>query len=297
MVDLGNHLYGVDLDPQAAEIATVNLMMRAMADQPQSERRLPLILNQNVEGGQFADRRWPPRCPLCRLCRGTGSTAPFARATGSAPGYDTHHAELLRQLGELTEQLKAMLDVSWAQHFSDVTAQHLFHWAVEFPEVFVAENGNPYPPTPFPQAEQGAQSSGFQVIVGNPPWEILKPDVREYYAQFDARIESKLTRPQVEARILELNAEDPTIESNFQAQTKRIEESAAYYRKATDYTRQGKGDRATHKLFVERGYDLLANEGRLGILIPSGIYTDLGTKPLREMLLNEVRFNTYSQLQ
>lgn len=28
---LGQHLYGVDLDPQAAEIATVNLMIRAMA--------------------------------------------------------------------------------------------------------------------------------------------------------------------------------------------------------------------------------------------------------------------------
>jgi hypothetical protein len=54
---------------------------------------------------------------------------------------------------------------------------------------------------------------------------------------------------------------------------------------------QGRGDRATHKLFVERGYGLLEKEGRLSFVIPSGIYTDLGTKPLREMLLNEGRID------
>jgi len=48
---LETHLYGVDLDPQAAEIATVNLIMRAMADQHRSKKRLPLILNQNVKVG------------------------------------------------------------------------------------------------------------------------------------------------------------------------------------------------------------------------------------------------------
>jgi hypothetical protein len=34
-------------------------------------------------------------------------------------------------------------------------------------------------------------------------------------------------------------------------------------------------------------YGLLKNGGRIGYVVPSGIYTDLGTKELREMLLNE----------
>ncbi len=37
---LETHLYGVDLDPQAAEIAAVNLIMRAM-ERRQREKRLP----------------------------------------------------------------------------------------------------------------------------------------------------------------------------------------------------------------------------------------------------------------
>ena len=55
-------------------------------------------------------------------------------------------------------------------------------------------------------------------------------------------------------------------------QKARIEAAAAYYKKAPDYMRQGRGDTATHKLFVERCYDLLERSGRLALVIPSGIY-------------------------
>ncbi len=47
---LERHLYGVDYDPQAAEIAVVNLMMRAMERKGRS-MRLPVLLNQNVKVG------------------------------------------------------------------------------------------------------------------------------------------------------------------------------------------------------------------------------------------------------
>ncbi|NJN98749.1 MAG: hypothetical protein HC875_33990 [Anaerolineales bacterium] len=47
---LERHLYGLDLDPQAAELAAVNLMLRAMT----RNMRLPLILNQNVKIGNAA---------------------------------------------------------------------------------------------------------------------------------------------------------------------------------------------------------------------------------------------------
>ena len=64
---------------------------------------------------------------------------------------------------------------------------------------------------------------------------------------------------------------------------------AAYLRGAGAFTRQGRGDIATHKLFVERGYSLLQPGGRLAYVIPSGIYSDLGTKELREMLFTAGR--------
>ena len=40
---------------------------------------------------------------------------------------------------------------------------------------------------------------------------------------------------------------------------------------------------------MERGYTLIQPGGRLAYVIPSGIYTDLGTKELREMLFTAGR--------
>ena len=45
---LDNILFGVDLDPQAAEIAAVNLMLKAL----KKDERLPLILGDNIKQGK-----------------------------------------------------------------------------------------------------------------------------------------------------------------------------------------------------------------------------------------------------
>jgi hypothetical protein len=44
-----------------------------------------------------------------------------------------------------------------------------------------------------------------------------------------------------------------------------------------------------YKLFLEQCFNLLRDGGQLGIVIPSGIYTDLGCKQLREMVFSESR--------
>ncbi|MCC6602534.1 MAG: N-6 DNA methylase [Anaerolineae bacterium] len=267
---LENHLYGVDLDPQAAEIATVNLIMRAMADQRRSDKRLPLILNQNIKVGNGLVGAPPNDARLAELVEAISALARLRRevVTGGQ-----NHAALQQQIAALSQPLNDALNADLIAHFPDGAggldeAVRPFNWAVEFPEVF--ENGG-----------------GFDVVLGNPPWEIVKPDLREYYAQFDPDIESKLTRQKAEARIAALAAGDPALAEGWEAQKARIEAAAAYYKAAPDYTRQGRGDTATHKLFLERGYDLLKDGGRLGFVVPAGIYSDLGTKELREMLLNE----------
>jgi len=272
---LETHLYGVDLDPQAAEIATVNLVMRAMASQPRSKRRLPLILDQNIKVGNSLVGAGPddPRyaehaAELAELRR--------LRLALAAQVDGAKHQEAIDAIAALAGRVNAALDGDLAEHFRSPAALRPFNWGVGFPEVFVDAEGGSL-----------GEEAGFQIVVGNPPWEILKPDLREFYAQFDERIESKLTRRRVEARIAELNAEDPAREAGWEAQKARIKASAAYLRRSPDYTRQGRGDTATHKLFLERGYGVLGHGGRLGVVIPSGIYTDLGTKPLREMLLSE----------
>ena len=192
------------------------------------------------------------------------------------------HADLLTRVEALTEQLDTQLNVEIAPYFAEViddweSAIRPFHWAVGFPELFVDAAG-----------ESLGEQAGFTIVVGNPPWEIVKPDLREYYAQFDADIESRLTRKKAETRIQQLNAHDPRLAVGWEAQKARIGgDGDLLQKRQPTNSRQGRGDTATHKLFTERAYDLLADTGRLGYVIPSGIYSDLGTKELRQMMLSE----------
>ncbi len=49
-----------------------------------------------------------------------------------------------------------------------LAAEHrFFHWEIEFPDVFASEG------------------SGFDAILGNPPWETLQPNSREYFSALD----------------------------------------------------------------------------------------------------------------
>ena len=274
---LERHLYGVDLDPQAAELAAVNLLFRAMEDQRRmrSDRRLPLILNQNVKCGNALIGSLPRPAEDVAEWGDILGQLYQARANLAA---NSHDGDVQEMILDLAAQVTLTLDEPLADYFDDVAARRPFHWAVEFPECFVDEQGN--------WLDDGA---GFDVIIGNPPWEIIQPDLREFYSQFDEDIESRMTRKQVEARIKELVEQDPKRAEAYDQQTSRIKQEAAYYKAATDYYYQGHGKSATHKLFTERAYSLLRNQGRLGFVIPSWIYSGLGTKELREMLLNEGR--------
>lgn len=49
-----------------------------------------------------------------------------------------------------------------------LAGQHrFFHWEIEFPDVFTPER------------------KGFDAVVGNPPWEIQKPNSKEFFSNID----------------------------------------------------------------------------------------------------------------
>jgi hypothetical protein len=53
---------------------------------------------------------------------------------------------------------------------------------------------------------------------------------------------------------------------------------------------QGSGDINTYKLFLEQSHALLRQGGALGMLVPSGIYSDLGARDLRGLFLERCRW-------
>ena len=43
-----------------------------------------------------------------------------------------------------------------------------FHWPLEFPEAFAA--------------------GGFDVVLGNPPWDTISPDAKEFFSPYDGQV-------------------------------------------------------------------------------------------------------------
>ncbi|MEH2375749.1 Eco57I restriction-modification methylase domain-containing protein [Nostoc sp.] len=159
----------------------------------------------------------------------------------------------------------------------DIAALKPFHWGYHFDKVL----------------ERG----GFDAIITNPPWEIFKPQAKEFFAQHNELVtKNKMDIKDFEKEQSKL-LQNPIIASTWLEYQSQYPYVSAYYRSSEQYKNQisvvnGKKagtDINLYKLFTEQCFNLLRLGGECGIVIPSGIYTDLGTKQLREMLFSQTK--------
>ena len=159
---------------------------------------------------------------------------------------------------------------------ADIEALHPFHWGYEFDEIL-------------------NKRGGFDAIITNPPWEIFKPQAKEFFAEHsDLVTKNKMTIKEFEKEQAKL-MEDADIRAAWIEYQSRFPHVSLFFRGSSQYKNQisvvnGKkagSDINLYKLFTEQCFNLLRQGGECGIVIPSGIYTDLGTKQLREMLFAE----------
>jgi len=153
------------------------------------------------------------------------------------------------------------------------TRHRFFHWPLEFPDVF----------------GPGAVG-GFSATIGNPPWDIVKTNSQEFFSDYDANFR-KFTKPQAKKKSEELMRQNPRIRSNWTSYCDAFERLGKYFREPQAYSAVGKGHVNTFKLFLEQFFALLGDDGCMGIVVPSGIYTDQGCMPLRERFFNQSRID------
>ncbi len=158
----------------------------------------------------------------------------------------------------------------------DIERLRPFHWGFEFDEIL-------------------NKRGGFDAIITNPPWEIFKPNGKEFFEGYSDRV-SKKKMPihdfeKQRAKLLN----DPEIRTAWLDYLGQYPHQSAYFRSAPQYRyqvsiisgRKAASDINLYKLFVEQCYNLLRPGGRCGMITSSGIYTDLGSKQLREMLFTK----------
>ncbi len=142
-----------------------------------------------------------------------------------------------------------------------------FHWELEFPEVF--EGRNP----------------GFDAVVGNPPWEVLKSKKAEFMR---SRGVSSPADPEDESATAWGSAACmPDLDARWEESMRRQKCASRWFRLSGKFPHSADGDLNTYKLFLERSFTLLRKGGRMGVVVPHALAADEGAASLRRMLLEE----------
>jgi hypothetical protein len=145
------------------------------------------------------------------------------------------------------------------------TEKRFFHWALEFPDVF--------------------ENDGFDCILGNPPWERIKLQEKEFFASRDLEIAKAANKSEREKLIKTLPKRKPELAREFEAAKHDAEAQSKFIRESNRFPLTAVGDVNTYAVFSETARDLIAANGRAGIIIPSGIATDDTCKRFFEDLM------------
>lgn len=123
---------------------------------------------------------------------------------------------------------------------SRATAHQFFHWPLEFPDVFYDDSGSARP------------RPGFDAVIGNPPWEMLRRD--------------STSGPRV-----------PLVR---------------FIRDSGLYPSCDRGHVNMYQPFLERALSLARSSGRVGLVLPWGLAVDDGAAALRARLLDRATLDT-----
>lgn len=134
-------------------------------------------------------------------------------------------------------------------------------WAKAFPKVF--GKGGP---------------GGFDCVIGNPPWERVKVQDREFFSLTDPETAESVNAADRKKRIEAMPTTNAELHANYLAARDKAQKMLDFARGSGRFPLTGKGDVNLYMLFAELAREIVAPNGRVGLLVPSGIATDDTTK-------------------
>lgn len=165
------------------------------------------------------------------------------------------------------------LKVSTSRSIENSEEKKVFHWPLEFPDVLL-------------------EKRGFDVVIGNPPWERVELNELEYFAARNEKIAKnyksedrkklitrlKNTNLQVEQRMYD----DYVKENHFSKSLSNFVRTSSNGR----FPLSGKGKINTFALFTELFIQLKNSTGAVGLIVPTGLATDITTSKLFQWITN-----------
>ncbi|MGA8894465.1 MAG: N-6 DNA methylase [Planktothrix agardhii] len=187
--------------------------------------------------------------------------------------------------------------------------KRFFHWSVEFPDVFnppqppLANGGRDISPitkgglrgvedvSPLtkgglrgvedisPITKGGLRGvNGFDCVLGNPPWERIKLQEKEFFASKDADIANAQNKAAREKLIKLLSQTNPKLLQQFEDAKHDADAQSKFIRESGRFPLTAVGDINTYAIFAETVREIINNQGRCAVIVPTGIATNDTTK-------------------
>lgn len=159
------------------------------------------------------------------------------------------------------------------------------HWHLAFPQVFTVDPDD---------GGQTGCSGGFDLILGNPPWETLSPDRREYLGPLIAGI--RAMSPEEQDTAIDELLVDPAVAQEYERYRRDLFGQVHFLKDSGRYTlfakgNLGKGDFNVYRMFVETALRNARPGGYAAQITPGGLYGGANASAIRHHLLDQSRLD------
>ncbi len=131
------------------------------------------------------------------------------------------------------------------------------------------------------------QQRGFDCVIGNPPWERLKLQEREFFAFSAPKIAGAVSAATRRRLISALERENPELYERYLEAKEQADRTLTHARTSGEYPLTAKGDINTYVLFAELAGKIVCPSGLVGLLVPSGIASDKTTRQFFNALMGD----------
>jgi hypothetical protein len=236
-------LFGDELDKAIARAATKAAELREIDDRTPDEVKASHVAEEELRGEV------------------AGAQRVLDLWTAEPLGLDGARDEALQRGEELLGGVETKLS---GEAEGLASEQSALHWPLAFAEVFAREN------------------PGFDVIVGNPPWEEVTVEELAFYALHRPGIRSLPEKERREA-IQGLIQDRPELPGLLADEQERLAKLRSYFGSATGYM-PGASDPDVYKYFCQRYGSILRSKGRLGVVLPRWAFGSKGSSVFRDWL-------------
>ncbi len=295
-------VFGVDLSPMGAEVATLSLWLASFVPGLSLAYlgRNILVGNSLIgvgsAGSVVREGTWPAEALRSALAEASEAAARLAGIDDRTPWEVDASREADIEAQKATAGLQRLFDLWIADGFGVNGARGLAE--TDGPAVIAGTNGDNgerlvkraaalaaehrflHWPLAFPQVFAG-KSRGFDVVVGNPPWEEVKVEQLGFYLLHRPGIQG-LPQAERDALIADLATERPELLRALETE----QQQAAAWRAAaaTGEYEQTAGDPDLYKYFCQRYRLLVRDGGAIGVVLPRTAFVNKGSEGFRDWL-------------